>query len=45
MARAVQDGHLNLRGLPRRLTQVNTQISLPFLLSSKGYGCSGTMTG
>jgi alpha-D-xyloside xylohydrolase len=24
--------------LPRRLTQVNTQISLPFLLSSKGYG-------
>lgn len=33
-----QDGHLNLRGLPRRLTQVNTQISLPFLLSSKGYG-------
>ncbi|WP_343615792.1 TIM-barrel domain-containing protein [Novosphingobium sp.] len=33
-----QDGHLNLRGLPRRLTQVNTQISLPFLLSSQGYG-------
>jgi alpha-D-xyloside xylohydrolase len=33
-----QDGHLNLRGLPRRLTQVNTQISQPFLLSSKGYG-------
>lgn len=33
-----QDGHLDLRGLPRRLTQVNTQISLPFLLSSKGYG-------
>ncbi|AJP72506.1 glycoside hydrolase family 31 protein [Sphingomonas hengshuiensis] len=33
-----QDGHLNLRTLPRRLTQVNTQISLPFLLSSKGYG-------
>jgi alpha-D-xyloside xylohydrolase len=33
-----QDGYLNLRGLPRRLTQVNTQISLPFLLSSKGYG-------
>ena len=25
-------------GLPRRLTQVNTQISLPFILSSKGYG-------
>jgi len=33
-----QDGALNLRGLPRRLTQVNTQISQPFLLSSKGYG-------
>jgi len=33
-----QDGYLNLRGLSRRLTQVNTQISLPFLLSSKGYG-------
>ncbi|GAA0329921.1 hypothetical protein GCM10009087_45140 [Sphingomonas oligophenolica] len=33
-----QDGHLDLRGLPRRLTQVNTQISLPFLLSSRGYG-------
>ncbi len=33
-----QDGFLNLRGLSRRLTQVNTQISLPFLLSSKGYG-------
>lgn len=33
-----QDGHLDLRGLPRRLTQVNTQISLPFILSSKGYG-------
>ncbi len=33
-----QDGHLNLRGLPRRLTQVNTQISSPFLLSSRGYG-------
>lgn len=33
-----QDGALNLRSLPRRLTQVNTQISQPFLLSSKGYG-------
>jgi len=33
-----QDGALDLRALPRRLTQVNTQISLPFLLSSKGYG-------
>lgn len=33
-----QDGALDLRALPRRLTQVNTQISLPFILSSKGYG-------
>ena len=33
-----QDGYLNVRGLTRRLTQVNTQIALPFLLSSKGYG-------
>ena len=33
-----QDGYLNVRGLTRRLTQVNTQISVPFLLSSKGYG-------
>ena len=33
-----QDGALDLRSLPRRLTQVNTQISLPFILSSKGYG-------
>lgn len=33
-----QDGYNNVRGLSRRLTQVNTQISLPMLLSSKGYG-------
>ena len=33
-----QDGMSNLRGLSRRLTQVNTQISIPMLLSSKGYG-------
>src|SRR5574344_1477114 len=33
-----QDGNLNIRGLSRRLTQVNTQISVPFLLSNKGYG-------
>ena len=33
-----QDGFSNVRGLSRRLTQVNTQISLPMLLSSKGYG-------
>jgi alpha-D-xyloside xylohydrolase len=29
-----QDGYLNVRDLPRRLTQVNTQISIPFLYSS-----------
>ena len=33
-----QDGYINVRGLSRRLTQVNTQISIPMLLSSKGYG-------
>lgn len=33
-----QDGIGNLRGVTRRLTQVNTQISIPFLLSNKGYG-------
>lgn len=33
-----QDGYLNIRGLSRRLTQVNTQISVPFVLSNKGYG-------
>ncbi len=33
-----QDGYLDIRGLTRRLTQVNTQISIPFILSNKGYG-------
>jgi alpha-D-xyloside xylohydrolase len=33
-----QDGYLNIRDLPRRLTQVNTQIAIPFVISSKGYG-------
>ena len=33
-----QDGYSNVRGLSRRLTQVNTQITIPMLLSSKGYG-------
>ena len=33
-----QDGYLNIKGLTRRLTQVNTQIAVPFILSSKGYG-------
>jgi alpha-D-xyloside xylohydrolase len=33
-----QDGHYNLKKITRRLTQVNSQISIPFLYSSKGYG-------
>lgn len=33
-----QDGYSNVRGLTRHLTQVNTQIAIPFLLSNKGYG-------
>ena len=33
-----QDGYLDVKGLTRRLTQVNTQISIPFLMSSGGYG-------
>jgi alpha-D-xyloside xylohydrolase len=33
-----QDGYLNIKGLTRRLTQVNSQISIPFVLSNKGYG-------
>ena len=33
-----QDGYSNIRGLSRRLTQVNTQISIPMMLSSTGYG-------
>lgn len=32
-----QDGYLNIRGLQRRLTQVNTQISIPFFTSSRGF--------
>ena len=33
-----QDGNYNLKNITRRLTQVNSQISLPFIYSSKGYG-------
>ncbi|MGA2406391.1 MAG: TIM-barrel domain-containing protein [Bacteroidales bacterium] len=33
-----QDGHYNIRNVTRRLTQVNSQISLPFIYSNKGYG-------
>jgi len=33
-----QDGYLDIARLPRKLVQLNTQISLPFLLSSNNYG-------
>lgn len=33
-----QDGQYNLRNIPRKLIQVNTQIAIPFLYSSRGYG-------
>jgi alpha-D-xyloside xylohydrolase len=33
-----QEGIFNVRGVPIRLHQANTNISVPFLLSSKGYG-------
>jgi alpha-D-xyloside xylohydrolase len=33
-----QEGFLDLRGIPVRLLQANTNIVIPFLLSSKGYG-------
>jgi len=33
-----QDGNYNLRNVSRKLIQVNTQIAIPFLYSSKGYG-------
>jgi alpha-D-xyloside xylohydrolase len=33
-----QDGHYNLKGVSRRLTQVNSQIAIPFIYSSSGYG-------
>ena len=33
-----QDGFLDIARLPRTLVQLNTQIAIPFFLSSKGYG-------
>ncbi len=33
-----QEGIFNVRGVPIRLHQANTNISVPFMLSSKGYG-------
>ncbi len=33
-----QDGHFNLRNITRQLKQVNSQIALPMIYSSRGYG-------
>ena len=33
-----QDGHYNLKNVSRRLTQVNSQIAIPFIYSNMGYG-------
>jgi alpha-D-xyloside xylohydrolase len=33
-----QEGIFSVRGVPIRLHQANTNVSVPFLLSSKGYG-------
>ncbi len=33
-----QEGFFNLRNIPVRLLQANTNIAIPFLVSSKGYG-------
>jgi len=33
-----QDGQYNLKNVARKLTQVNSQIAIPFIYSSKGYG-------
>jgi alpha-D-xyloside xylohydrolase len=33
-----QEGWFNLRGIPFRLQQANTNISIPIVLSTKGYG-------
>lgn len=33
-----QDGHYDIRNISRRLTQVNSQIAIPFYFSNKGYG-------
>ncbi|MBP7507228.1 MAG: DUF5110 domain-containing protein [Prolixibacteraceae bacterium] len=33
-----QDGNFNIKSVSRRLTQVNSQIALPFIYSNKGYG-------
>ena len=33
-----QEGFLNLRDIPVRLLQANTNIAIPFLVSTNGYG-------
>jgi alpha-D-xyloside xylohydrolase len=33
-----QDGQYNIRNISRKLIQVNTQIAIPFIYSSRGYG-------
>jgi alpha-D-xyloside xylohydrolase len=33
-----QDGYYNVRNVTRKLIQVNSQISIPFIYSSRGYG-------
>src|SRR5208283_2071013 len=33
-----QEGFFNLRDIPIRLLQSNTNIAIPFLISTKGYG-------
>jgi alpha-D-xyloside xylohydrolase len=33
-----QDGQYNLRNISRKMVQVNSQIAIPFLYSSRGYG-------
>jgi alpha-D-xyloside xylohydrolase len=33
-----QDGNYNLKNVTRQLIQVNSQIAIPFIYSSKGYG-------
>ena len=37
-SRQFQNGHYNLRNITRKLTPVNSQISIPLIYSSKGYG-------
>ncbi len=38
-----QEGLLDIRGVPIRLLQANTNIAIPFLISTKGMACCGTI--